>query len=143
MQDSTPQSENQTLVFQSRDELAKFELAKVVYFESNCNYTKVYYPNGCTLSIIASLSFVEKLLQDINSSVARKFLRVGRFLIINTDYLFRINIIHQQLVLTDGITPQAFTLKASKPSLRQLKNVYKDRAICTEQDEKQTSESKK
>lgn len=132
MQDSTPQSENQTLVFQSRDELAKFELAKVVYFESNCNYTKVYYPNGCTLSIIASLSFIENLLSGMDNAVAKKFLRVGRFLIINTDYLFRINVVHKQLVLTDGICPQPFVLKASKPSLRQLKSVYKDRAIWEE-----------
>lgn len=132
MQESSPQTEKTTLVFQSRDELAKFDLSKVVYFESNCNYSKVYYPNGSTLSVIASLSFVESLLNDMDSTVARKFLRVGRFLIINTDYLFRINVIHQQLILTDGISPQTFTLKASKPSLRQLKNLYKDRAIGEE-----------
>lgn len=132
MQDYTPKSDNQTLVFQSRDELAKFELSKVVYFESNCNYTKVYYPNGCTLSVIASLSFIENLLNDMDCSEAKKFLRVGRFLVINTDYLFRINILHQQLILTDGINPQAFVLKASKPSLRLLKNLYKDQAIMEE-----------
>lgn len=130
MQDSTPKSENSTLVFQSRDELAKFELAKVVYFESNSNYTKVFYPNGCTLSVIASLGFIENLLSNMDNVVAKKFLRVGRFLIINTDFLFRINILHQQLILTDGVSPQTFTLKASKSSLRSLKNLFKDRAIC-------------
>lgn len=132
MQDSSSPNEKTTLVFQSRDELAKFDLSKVVYFESNCNYTKVYYPNGCMLTVIASLSFIENLLTAIDSNVSKKFLRVGRFLIINTDYLFRINILHQQLILTDGVSPQAFTLKASKPSLRVLKNLYKDKAVGEE-----------
>lgn len=129
MQEITPQNEDSTLIFQSRDELAKVELSKVVYFESNSNYTKVFYSNGCTLSIIASLSFVENLLNDKKCSYAKKFFRVGRFLIINTDYLFRVNIIHQQLILTDGIRSQPFVLKASKMSLRELKNLYSDKTI--------------
>lgn len=137
MQENTPRNEDSALIFQSRDELAKIELSKVVYFESNSNYTKVYYSNGCAVSVIASLGFIENLLKNMNCCPARKFLRVGRFLIINTDYLFRVNVIHQQLILTDGVSPQPFVLKASKKSLRELKNLYKDRAICEVQSEEQ------
>lgn len=134
MQENNTNNADSTLFFQSRDELAKVELSKVVFFESNSNYTKVYYPNGCTLTIIASLSSIEKILNDLKCNEAKSFFRVGRFIIINTNYLFRINIIHQQLILTDGVNPHTYTLKASKQSLRKLKNLYVERAIWEETD---------
>lgn len=121
-----PHKDDLTLFFQNRDELAKVELSKVMYFESNCNYSKVVFANGYSITIPTSLSNIEELIEGLPKDIATKFHRVGRFIVINTDFLFQINIMHKQLTLTDGVNPKVFTLKASKESLRKLKSLYEN-----------------
>ena len=131
-QNTPPHKDDLTLYFQNRDELAKVELSKVMYFESNCNYSKVVFANGYSITIFASLSIIEGLLEGLPEDIAAKFHRVGRFIVINTDFLFQINVIHQQLTLTDGVNPKVFTLKASKESLRNLKSLYEKNPMLDE-----------
>jgi DNA-binding LytR/AlgR family response regulator len=52
---------------------------------------------------------------------AMTFIRIGKQLIINRTYIFKINVNKQQLVMSNAEVNQAFTLQASKEALKQLK----------------------
>ena len=52
---------------------------------------------------------------------AQAFIRIGKSLIVNRRYIYRVNVQRQHLVMSDLTENQAFTLQASKEALRQLK----------------------
>lgn len=49
------------------------------------------------------------------------FIRIGKSIIINKEYIYKINMGKQLLVLSDMALNDAFKLSASKEALRQLK----------------------
>ena len=49
------------------------------------------------------------------------FIRVGKSLIVNRKYIYIINIVSQELVLSGNRLKADFKLKASKEAIRQLK----------------------
>ena len=51
---------------------------------------------------------------------------IGCLLIINRDYIYRINLTKQQLVMSDMALNQAFMLSASKAALKQLKQLLEN-----------------
>lgn len=112
------------LLFQSRDELIKVDLSCVAYFESNGNYTKIVFVNEVSVIILTNLGNIEKLLDEKLSGKTNLFIRIGRQYIINSRMIFRIDILHQHLVLSDCIHSGLFTLNVGKEALKNLKNLY-------------------
>lgn len=112
------------ILFQTRDELINVDLAKVVYFEADGNYTKVVFKNNLSVVVLTNLGNVEKLLDDVLKGKLYSFVRIGRQYIINSKMIFKIDIPHQRLVLTDCVNPTVFTLSASKEALKNLKTLY-------------------
>ena len=51
-------------------------------------------------------------------------MRIGKRYIINSAYLFQINVLRQRLVLSDLISSYTATLSVSKDALRKLKALY-------------------
>lgn len=68
-----------------------------------------------------NLSHFQKIIETQLKEDARTFIRIGKSLIINKEYIYKINMGKQLLVLSDMVLNQAFTLSASKEALRQLK----------------------
>lgn len=121
----TESTNNKTcLLFQTRDELIKVDLSCVAYFESDGNYTKVFFINECSVIVLTNLGNIEKLLDENLSGKANLFIRIGRQYIINSKMIFRIDILHQHLVLSDCIHPAMFTLSVGKEALKNLKTLY-------------------
>lgn len=112
------------LLFQTRDELIKVDLSCVVYFESDGNYTKVVFLNECSIIVLTNLGNIEKLLDENLSGKVNMFIRIGRQYIINSKMIFRIDILHQHLILSDCLHRAMFTLSVGKEALKNLKTLY-------------------
>jgi DNA-binding LytR/AlgR family response regulator len=73
-----------------------------------------------------NLSHFQKLIEKQLKDEASQFIRIGKSLIINRDYIYRINLAKQQLVMSDMALNQAFMLSASKEALKQLKQLLEN-----------------
>lgn len=112
------------LLFSTRDELTRIRLERVMYFEADANYTKVVFSNGLTATLLTSLVHLEKLIAGVLIEKNSIFVRIGKRYIINSAYLFQINVLRQRLVLSDLMSSYTATLSVSKDALRKLKALY-------------------
>lgn len=113
--------------FNSRDELLRISKSCIVFIEAAGNYTIINQVNGEKGTIGIAMAKMEKML--ITSSIedkSVKFARIGKSHIINLNYVFRINPLKQELVLSDQKT-FSYTLDVSKDALRKLKDLLIER----------------
>ena len=110
------------IFFVSRDELLRVDLASVVYFESDGNYTRFVSSNDLVSIVYINLGKLEKLLSLRFKDSPGSFARIGKRYIINLKYIYRINTLKQELTLSDQRT---FTknITLSKIALKSLKEL--------------------
>lgn len=113
------------LYFNTRDELIRVDLRKVLYFQSDRNYTDVYFVNGVHVTLPVGLMAIEKMLEDdkIRGRVI-PFVRLGRSLIVNLSYILRVKVNKQEILLSDMHTPGVYKISVAKEVLRKLKDMY-------------------
>ena len=64
------------LFFNSRDELLRLDISKIVYFESDGNYTNIILTNKLRGIICLNLAQTEKVLEERLKEKARCFARM-------------------------------------------------------------------
>jgi DNA-binding LytR/AlgR family response regulator len=75
----------------------------------------------CVFSI--NLSHVQQLIEEQLGYESAIFIRIGKQLIVNRSYIFKINPAKQQLIMLNNEQKQAFVLQASKEALKKLKDL--------------------
>lgn len=114
-----------TLYFNTRDELLRVDLKKVVYFKADKNYTDVFFLNGSHLTLPANMLAIEQMLDDDRMrGKTIPFVRLGRSLIVNLSMIMHVNVLRQELVLSDMVSPNVFRLPVSREALKKLKDLY-------------------
>lgn len=111
------------IFFQTRDELLRINLQKVVYFEADANYTNLYTVNNMRAVIGMNLGSTQQLLAHQTPDNMPVFMRIGKKYIVNTEFICQIHIAKQKLVLSD-FEHFNFTLPASKEALKTVKEYY-------------------
>ena len=112
------------LYINTRDELFKLDISKVVFFEADGNYTHFMMSHGKLKgSVCMSLSQMQKLLSVSLKDDASNFARIGKRYIVNLNYVYQISVLNQKLVLSDG-ERFVFHLSVSKEALKELKEKY-------------------
>lgn len=111
------------LYLNSRDELYRIEVSRIVYFESDGNYTNIVLSNNIKGVVCMNLSQMKEILNSNLKESSTLFARVGKRHIINLDYVYHINVLKQKLVLSDG-SNFTFTLSVSKDALKNLKDLF-------------------
>lgn len=113
------------LLFNTRDELLRVELRKVLYFQADKNYTEVYFVNGYHVNLPSSMSQIEQLLNN-NELKGRitPFVRIGRSLIVNLRYILHIRTLKQELILGDLSCTKVARIPVAKNALKKLKELY-------------------
>ena len=111
------------LFLNSRDELFRMDVSKIVYFEADGNYTRFVLSDKVKGSVCMNLSEMQKLLTDSLKESASIFARVGKRHIVNLTYVYQISVLRQKLVLSDGEV-FAYALDVSKEALKTLKEMY-------------------
>jgi DNA-binding LytR/AlgR family response regulator len=74
---------------------------KLVYISSEGNYSNVVTVDNRQRLVTFQLGQLEGMIGEQLGEKGRHFLRIGRSLIINIDYIYLIDISKQQLVLSD------------------------------------------
>ena len=110
------------ILFNSRDELLRMDISKIVYFEADGNYTHIVSLNKLKATIAASLSKTEEALTVQLGEQAGQFMRVGKRFIVNFRYVYSVNLAKQHLVLSDQ-EHFAYQLPVSKDALKQMKEL--------------------
>ena len=110
------------IFFNSRDELLRINLSSVVYFEADGNYTRFVSVNGLSNMVYMNLGRMEELLSLRFKDAPGSFARIGKRYIINLNYVYGINTLKQELVLSDQ-TSFSMTLSISKVALKGLKDL--------------------
>ena len=116
-------SNSQFLYLNSRDEFYRVDVSKIVYFESDGNYTNILLNNTLKGTVCMNLAQMQQILADSLKDGASVFARVGKRHIINLKYVFHIALLRQKLVLSDGENFE-YHLNVSKDALKKLRDVY-------------------
>lgn len=111
------------LFFNSRDELYRVDIEKIVYFEADGNYTNFVLCNGQKGVVGQNLSGMQKVLSANLREQASTFARIGKRFIVNLRYVYHIEVLRQRLTLSDG-DRFAYQLPVSKDALKKLKELY-------------------
>ena len=111
---------NKVIIISNANELVRVKPERVVYIMSEGNYSTMVLHDKTEQVFTMNLAHCQQLEQQLGDD-AETFIRIGRQLIINRAYIYKINVNKQQLVMSDMMLNQAFTLSASKEALKQLK----------------------
>ena len=113
------------LYFNTLDEMLRVDLRKVLYFKADRNYTDVYFVNGVHVTLPTGLMSIEQMLEnDKLRGRTMPFVRLGRSLIVNISYILHINVVKQELTLSDMSMPGCQRITVAKEALRKLKELY-------------------
>ena len=108
------------LVISKGTELLRVPLAALMYVSAEGNYSIVVTKDAHKTLMSLQLGQIENLISEQLGSGASIFIRAGRGLIINTDYINYIDISKQLLVLSD-CEGSRHELSASREVLIKLK----------------------
>ena len=110
------------LIISNTNELVRVRPERIVYIESDGNYSTMVLHDKTEHVFTMNLAHFQQLIESQLGKSAEIFIRIGKQLIINREYIFKININKQTLIMSDMALNQAFTLQASKEALKQLKS---------------------
>lgn len=99
-------------------ELIRLPVDDIVYIKADGNYSDVCLFNGKVHTMTFQLHFFEEALAHLHTN---PFVRVGKSLLVNKNYIRIISLARQTITLTGSGLRCDFEAKASKEALRQLK----------------------
>ena len=89
------------IYFNSRDEMTCLDPDLIAVVQANGNYSRVVYITRREVMISQGISKLEQMLKANNNAQTR-FVRLGRSVLVNQRYFFRIDVLKQQVILSDG-----------------------------------------
>jgi DNA-binding LytR/AlgR family response regulator len=108
------------LVISRGTEMLRVPASRLVYVSADGNYANVVTQDNRRQMVSFQLGQVEDMIGDQLGEEGGKFVRLGRSLIINTDFVYWVDIAKQQLILSDCV--QCYhELTASREVLIKLK----------------------
>ena len=112
-----------TIIFNTRDELIKVDIDKMIYAMAEDNYVHLFFRNGQSVMVTTTLQSLEQLILSVIAKNKKGvYTRIGRKYIVNNSYIMQINTLKQQLVLSDMDLIKPITLNVSKEALKVLKS---------------------
>ena len=115
----------QRLIFNSRDEMLRIDVSKIVYFEADGNYTYIVTCNKIKSAICMNLGQMENVLSERLKERKSLFARIGKKYIVNLSYVYKINPLKRQLALTD-FSNFLYQIPISTEALKSLKEIMVD-----------------
>ena len=110
------------IYFKARDKMSRIDISKIVYFEADGNYTDIVMVNKLRASVCMNLGEMEKAVAAQIGDAAKIFMRIGKRFIINMQFVYSINVLKQQLILSD-YDHFAFQVSISKDALKKMKEL--------------------
>ena len=120
-------SMDQVVVISKGTELLRVPSARLVYISADGNYSNLVTQDNRSRMVSYQLGQLEDIIGEQLGDSGNNFIRLGRGLIINSDFVYSIDIAKQQLVLSDCLDCY-HELSASREVLIKLK-AYLDAII--------------
>ena len=114
---------NKVLIISNANELVRIKPERIVYVESEGNYSTFVLHDKTEQVFTMNLAHCQQLMEEQLGKEAMTFIRLGKQLIVNRAYIFKINPNKQQLFMSNSEVNIAFELQASKEALKQLKTL--------------------
>ncbi|MDE6295034.1 MAG: LytTR family transcriptional regulator DNA-binding domain-containing protein [Muribaculaceae bacterium] len=111
------------LYLNSRDEFFRVDITKIVYFESEGNYTNIFLNNKMKATICINLARMQEIINENLREAGTTFARIGKRHIVNLAYVYKIAILRQTLTLSDGENFE-YNISISKDALKKLREMY-------------------
>ena len=112
---------NKVLIISNSNELIRVKPERIVYVESDGNYSTMVLHDKTEHVFTMNLAHFQQMIEEQLGKEAMTFIRIGKQLIVNRAYIFKINPNKQQLYMSNSEVNIAFELQASKEALKQLK----------------------
>lgn len=116
------------IFFNSRDCLIRIDIANIVYFEGDGNYTYIVTANKMKSCLTINLSHTEEALASQLGKDAKRFMRIGKRFIVNMSYIYQVDVLKQTLVLSDALH-FVYQLPVSKEALKTVKELIVNNKI--------------
>ena len=114
---------NKVIIISNTNELVRVKPERIIYVASDGNYSTFVLHDKTEHVFTMNLAHCMEELEHQLGKDASTFIRIGKSLIVNRTYIYRVNVTRQQLVMSDMNRNEAFVLQASKEALRQLKEL--------------------
>ena len=108
-------------------ELLRVPAGAVVYIQADGNYSSIITADAAEHVLTLQIGQIERRIAAMAEAGDRRFIRIGKSLIVNSEYLTFINLRRQKLVLSDCHT-FSYELTASREALKTLKDVLEKAA---------------
>ena len=115
------------LIISTSIDLVRIVPERIVYISSDGNYSTLVQTDNETRMLSYQLGQIEKMIGSQLGAEGKVFIRIGKSLIINSSYIYHINIPRQKLILSD-VDKFNHTVQASKDALKQLKELLEQEA---------------
>ena len=112
---------NKVLIISNSNELVRVRPERIVYVVSDGNYSTMVLHDKTEQVFTMNLAHFQQMIEEQLGKEAMTFIRIGKQLIVNRAYIFKINPNKQQRIMSDMDVNIAFDLQASKEALKQLK----------------------
>ena len=109
------------LIISNTAELVRLHSEDILSIEADGNYSNLYIVGEEERMVLGQLGQLERMIGDQLGEEASAFIRVGRSLIINRNYIYYINPSRQVLIMRDPNGRKHEIKKASHESLKNLK----------------------
>lgn len=100
--------------------LLRVSALDIICIKAEGNYSTIVVSDGDERLVLFQLGQLEQMINEQLGAEASMFIRIGRGVIMNREYLYAINLPKQHLILR-APSGHKVTLTASRESLRQLK----------------------
>ena len=111
---------DQVVVISKGTELLRVPSARLVYISADGNYSNLVTQDNRSKMVSYQLGQLEDIIGEQLGDSGNNFIRLGRGLIINSDFVYSIDIAKQQLILSDCLDCY-HELSASREVLIKLK----------------------
>ena len=102
----------------TNSEINQIPTDEIIFIKGDGNYSDIFLANGKKENVISQLHDLMDKLTTLNYN---PFYRVGKSLIINRDYVFKVNPGLQRIILSNRRLDKYILIKAYKDALKQLK----------------------
>lgn len=109
------------LTFYTSSELIRVPAGAVVCVSADGNYSSIAMADGSNYVLTLQLGQIERRIADMVDSGDNRFIRIGKSLIVNRNYITYINPTKQKLTLSDCRTFKR-EVSASREALKALKD---------------------
>ena len=112
---------NKVLIISNTNELVRLQPERVVYVKSDGNYSTMVLHDKTEQVFTMNIAHCQQRIEEQLGKEAETFIRIGKQLIVNRAYIFKVNPTKQQLIMSNMEVNHAIELQASKEALKQLK----------------------